>query len=350
MERYAEDLAGWMAERDHCVTVITNTPAAAEVDCGRPYRVIRHQPLIAQALLGSVDVVHVNGLSLKAIAGALIGQHRPVVTHAGYQAICPVGLAWSKEGRCEIAGQTSDPCSVCPQRGFAGRSNVRLHRAGAAAAAVNVCVSRYLAERANVPRSVTIYNPVSDRAFKAELGSHQHDGVVVFAGRLVAEKGLDVLLHAVAMLPGVRLRIAGKGPMRSVWQRLAAEIGVGGRTEFLGAMSLAELGQLYSDASVVCVPSAWQEPFGYVAAEAMAMGRAVVATPSGALPELLADARGFVAAAATPKALAAVLQEALQDGGRRKRAERKARDFALSNLSMECVGPKYEALYQKAAS
>ena len=116
----------------------------------------------------------------------------------------------------------------------------------------------------------------------------------------MAEKGLDVLLHAVSMLPGVRLRIAGDGPMRSEWQRLADEIGVGGRAEFLGAMSLGELGGLYADAAVVCVPSAWQEPFGYAAAEAMAMGRAVVATPSGALPELLGDDRGFIAAAPTP--------------------------------------------------
>ena len=260
------------------------------------------------------------------------------------------GLAWSAKDRCEVAARTSGRCSVCPHQGLASRANVRLHRAGAAAAAVNVCVSRYLAERVNVPRSLTIYNPVSDRAFKADLGSHQQDDVVVFAGRLVAEKGLDVLLRAVAMMPGVRLRIAGDGPMKSVWQRLAAEIGVGDRAEFLGAKSLAELGELYADAAVVCVPSAWEEPFGYAAAEAMAMGRAVVATPSGALPELLADGRGFVAAAATPEVLAETLHAALEDDDRRKSAERKARDFALSDLSIECVGPQYEALYQAAAS
>ena len=67
---------------------------------------------------------------------------------------------------------------------------------------------------------------------------------------------------------------------------------------------LLKLGGLYADAAVVCVPSAWQEPFGYAAAEAMAMGRAVVATPSGALRELLGDGRGFVAAAPTSDALA----------------------------------------------
>ncbi len=351
MERFAEDLADWMAARDHSVTVLTRTPGAADADRHKPYRVVRDsRPSITASTLSNADVVHVNGLSVKAIARALVSKHRPVVTHAGYQAICPVGLAWSTSGRCDIAVRTADRCSVCPQKGLAGRANVGLHRAGAAAATVNVCVSRYLAERVNVPRSVTIYNPVSDRAFKVELGSHKQDDVVVFAGRLVAEKGLDVLLQAVAMLPGVRLRIAGDGPMRSVWQRLAAEIGLGDRVEFLGAMSLAELGELYADAAVVCVPSAWEESFGYAAAEAMAMGRAVVATPSGALPELLGDGRGFVAAASTPEALTVSLHEALEDHCRRKGVERKARDFALSNLSMKCVGPKYEAVYDSAAS
>jgi len=197
---------------------------------------------------------------------------------------------------------------------------------------------------------VTVYNPVAGTAFEAEFGSRPQDDVVVFAGRLVAEKGLDVLLHAVAMLPEVRLQIAGEGPMRRVWQRLAAEIGLDNRAEFLGAKSFAELVELYADATVACVPSLGPEAFGYAAAEAMALGRAVVAAPSGALPELLADDRGFVAAAPTPKALARTLHQALEDAGRRKAAERKARDFALNNLSLECVGTKYEALYQEAAT
>jgi glycosyltransferase involved in cell wall biosynthesis len=138
--------------------------------------------------------------------------------------------------------------------------------------------------------------------------------------------------------------------MRSVWGRLAAEIGVDERTAFLGAKSFDELGELYEGATVACVPSAWQEPFGYAAAEAMAMGRAVVATPSGALPELLADGRGFLAAASTPEALAGALRKALEDGSRRRIAERKAREFALTDLSIERVGPQYEALYRAAAS
>ena len=207
MERFSEDLGldGGPRSLRHSPDVY---PWCCRSRLARPYRVIRERSLTAEAVVDNVDVIHVNGLSLKAIARALLAKHRPVVTHAGYQAICPMGLAWSTSSRCDVAEQTSGRCSVCPQ-GLHGRAKVRLHRAGAAAAAVNVS-SRYLAERANVPRSVTIYNPVSDRVFKAELGGNLQDDMVVFAGRLVAEKGLDVLLRAVAMLPGVRLRVAGE--------------------------------------------------------------------------------------------------------------------------------------------
>jgi len=351
MERFAEDLAEWMAARDHSVTVLTHTPGAVGGDRHRNYRVARRvRPTVTASILGNADVVHVNGLSLKGIAAASMARHRPVVTHQSYPSICPVAVAWSERGNCDVAPQTSSRCSVCPKQGLAGRARVGLHRAGAAAAAVNVCVSRYLAAETNLPRSVTVYNPVSRRAFDSELNSGEQNELVVFAGRLVTEKGVDVLLRAMAILPNVQLRIAGEGPMKLTWERLAVEIGVGDRARFLGAKSFAELIEIYGDAAVLCVPTLSRESFGYAAAEAMAMGRAVVATPSGALPELLADGRGFISAAATPGALAAALQQALGDGDRRKRAERKARDFALNSLSVDTLGPQYEALYQAAAS
>lgn len=350
MERFAEDLASWMAARGHFVTVMTRTSAPSRSDRGKPYRILRGGgPLATAGAFAGIDAVHINGLSLKGIARSSIAGQRPVVTHAGYQAICPAGLAWSARGLCNVRMGGADRCSVCPRAGVAGRANVRLHRLGAAVAAANVCVSDYLAKRTNLPRSVMIYNPISKVAFESELDGDRRD-LVLFAGRLVTEKGLDLLLHAMVLVPDVRIRIAGEGPMRSTWERLAGEIGLAGRVRFLGAKSFTELVEHYRDAAVVCVPTLSPESFGYTAAEAMAMGRAVVATPSGALPELLADGRGFVAAAATPKALAAALREALENGGRRKRAEKRARDFALSNLSVDCVGPQYEALYESAAS
>jgi len=204
--------------------------------------------------------------------------------------------------------------------------------------------------RLNLPRTTTIHNPVPSISSIGTKGDPANTDLIAFAGRFVAEKGLDLLLHALVKLPGIRLEVAGDGPLAKDWRELARRVGIADRVKFLGAQSLEGVTTLYRSAAVVCMPSLWQEPFGYAAAEAMALGRAVVATPSGALPELLADGRGFVAAAPTPGALAATLKAVLTDGDRRRSAEVKARDFALNKLSLESIGPKYEALYEAAAS
>jgi glycosyltransferase involved in cell wall biosynthesis len=119
---------------------------------------------------------------------------------------------------------------------------------------------------------------------------------------------------------------------------------VAARMRFLGVLPLEGVAELYARATVVCVPSIMCEAFGYAAAEAMAM--AVVGTPAGALRELLGAGRGFMAEAVSSKALVQALEDALGDG----EARRRARDFALAELSVEAIGPRYIGIYQEAAA
>jgi glycogen(starch) synthase len=345
MERFAEELATWLACRGHDVTVATRIAGHAE-DHRRPYRVLRALRLpVLQRALREADAVHVNGLSLRGIAAAVSARRRPVVTHAGYQAVCPTGLAWSPAGGCHPG---PGPCRVCPGTGLRGQAAVRAHRAGARAAASNACVSRYAARRLALPRSVTVYNPVHIGAFDG--GAPAEDDLVAVAARMVREKGLDLLIRTLRFLPKVRLEVAGDGPLRTRLVRLAAEEGVDRRVRFRGSLPVEGVAELYTRAAVVCVPSLWPEPFGYAAAEAMAMGRAVVATPRGALVELLDEGRGFIAKDASPKALAEALSRALGEPGPRLEAARRAKAFAVSELSVEAIGPRYESLYEGAAA
>jgi glycosyltransferase involved in cell wall biosynthesis len=123
-------------------------------------------------------------------------------------------------------------------------------------------------------------------------------------------------------------------------------MGLSDRVEFLGALPFEELADVYTASSVVCVPSLWQEPFGYAAAEAMAMGCPVVATPSGALPELLSDGRGYVAETFTSDALAAALRLALGDPGAARAAGERARDWSREQLTVDVIGPRYLELFE----
>jgi glycogen(starch) synthase len=205
-----------------------------------------------------------------------------------------------------------------------------------------------LEARVCVSRSTVIYNPVRTAAFhfRSEEGGTD---LVGFAGRLVREKGLDLLIHALRRLPGVRLEIAGDGPLRGFYESCVEEAGIAKRVRFLNTLPPSGVADLLCRAAVVCVPSLWAEPFGYAVAEAMAMGRPVVATPNGAFLELLRDGRGFLAADSSPQSLASTLRRALEDPTEGVRAGESARSFAIRNLSLDALGPRYEALYERSA-
>ena len=107
------------------------------------------------------------------------------------------------------------------------------------------------------------------------------DGPVLAVGRLVPEKGFDVLVDAAARA-GVAVVVVGDGDER------AALAGRGGDVVFVGSVPPADLAAHYAAARLVCVPSR-REGFGMVAAEALAAGRAVVGTTVGGLTDLVTE-------------------------------------------------------------
>jgi glycogen(starch) synthase len=117
---------------------------------------------------------------------------------------------------------------------------------------------------------------------------------VFFAGRLVPQKGVDVLLRAFGAVlrrhPDAALVLAGDGEQRLYLERLANFLGIRRHVTFLGWTAGLDLPALYRSAVVTAVPSLY-EPFGLVALEAMACGRPVVAARVGGLCEIVEDGR-----------------------------------------------------------
>jgi glycosyltransferase involved in cell wall biosynthesis len=142
-------------------------------------------------------------------------------------------------------------------------------------------------------------------AARAE-GSGSDEHIVLSPGRLVWEKGHQDVLRAVALLAreGVeaRVRIVGSGPEEGRLRAYADELGLGDRTE-IGAVAYDEMPEVFASAScmvLASLPSAgaqlhlfdvphafWEEQFGMVLAEAMAARLDILATTSGAIPEVL---------------------------------------------------------------
>jgi glycogen(starch) synthase len=153
----------------------------------------------------------------------------------------------------------------------------------------NVAISCSLAQSLSVP-AIIIGNPYSDTIFKLRKNIPR-DRDLVYLGRLVSEKGIDLLIYALKDLHlrglTVRLSIIGSGPEEPALRDLAGKLGLGGHIDFVGAKSGEELARQLNAHRVLVVPSGLPEPFGIVALEGIASGCVVVASRAGGLPDVV---------------------------------------------------------------
>lgn len=123
----------------------------------------------------------------------------------------------------------------------------------------------------------------------ASVWQPSHDGsYALYVGRLVPEKGVDVLIRAAARRPEVPVRIVGTGPQEAALKALAAMLGAH-NVAFVGAKSGDALRAEYAGARFVVVPSVWYEVFGLVVLEAYASGKPVIASQIGGLAEMVKE-------------------------------------------------------------
>ncbi|WP_228255362.1 glycosyltransferase family 4 protein [Ornithinimicrobium avium] len=117
----------------------------------------------------------------------------------------------------------------------------------------------------------------------------QEEQVVLAAGRVVEKKGFDLLIRAAqAFPPHARVQIVGEGPGQKGLEKLATELGIRSRIDFLGRKDAGEVQRLMAKADVVVVPSR-VEAFGIVVLEAWASGTPLVATTRGGPADLVTD-------------------------------------------------------------
>lgn len=178
----------------------------------------------------------------------------------------------------------------------------------------------------------------------------------VFAsGRLSPEKGFPILLSAWStLLPRIgaaRLKIAGEGPERMALERYIRHLGLEGSVELLGWTSRADIAEHLNQSQFVVVPSIWEEPFGLVAAEALMAGRAVVASRTGGLPELIHHRKnGMLVRPGDIFDLSATLYFMATDPTAATTFGAQAYDDALTSFALETCVAHYLALYEEMTS
>jgi glycosyltransferase involved in cell wall biosynthesis len=277
IETVSELLAEEFQDQGHKVTLVTQTPATGPDTAA--FRIVRRPGLLELLRLVRVaDVVFQSNISLR-MAWPLLLLRRPwVVVHH----------TW------------------IPHTGLAGKLKRSVLRY-----ASNISVSRAVANDLPVP-SVVVPNPYRAALFRVVEGVPR-DLDVIFVGRLVSDKGADVLVAALGRLRdrGLRLRttIVGSGPEEDALRDQVRKLGLAGQVEFAGYRSGETLVQILNRHRTLVVPSVWEEPFGVVVLEAIACGCLPVVARSGGLPDA-AGALGRVFAKSDAGALADQLADA----------------------------------------
>lgn len=302
------------------------------------------------------DVAHVR-LFLGQLSPAILPLLRkiPAIHHvAWYRSICPIGTKMLPGGASchEPAGAAClrhrcFPAWAWPPAMLQMNLSRRWQDSFNIVVANSYATRQRLAEEGVHPVEV-IWNGVPVRALRGPLAEHP---TVVFAGRLLWEKGADLLLDAfaqvVARFPGAKLLIAGDGPERSNIVSQIDRLRLHSHVRLLGHLSRPDLEREFANAWVQVVPSRWEEPFGLVAAEALMRGTAVIASNAGGLAEFVRhDETGILVAPQDPQALAEALQALLLNPELADGMGLRGRAFAMQYLTEDIFVDRFVNLYE----
>jgi glycogen(starch) synthase len=256
LEEIARICAVGLTKLGHDVTVLCETPN--DPPTSFPFRVLRKPSFAAAAKAArSCDAFLMFNMSLKALLLPLLFRKPLVICHQGW---------YGKD-----IGDVS----------FRARIKVWLSRLFAHNIACSSAVAEYISEPVEV-----IPNAYNDKLFRLRT-EIPRDRDVLFVGRLVSDKGANLLLEAMGKLSnkGIRptITITGSGPEEESLRQQVAALGLEAQTLFTGALRGEVLAETMNAHRVLVVPSIWAEPFGIVALEGIASGCHVVASRNGGL-------------------------------------------------------------------
>jgi glycosyltransferase involved in cell wall biosynthesis len=258
LERVSRALAEGFVKAGHAVCVITQTPAG-DIKDNFSFELIR-RPSVSRLfkLLRWCDVYFQNNISLRTAWPLLFVKKPWVVAHH----------IW-----------LTRPDGWVGVRDRLKRFLIRF--------AKNISVSRAIAADLPAP-SVVIGDPYEDKLF-VTLPGVEKSFPLIFVGRLVSDKGVDVLFQALKNLKTRNrtpsLTVVGEGPEEPFLRKLAVSLEIADQVHFVGVKQGSELVEFLNRHEILVVPSRWNEPFGVVALEGIACGCVVVGSQGGGLKE-----------------------------------------------------------------
>jgi glycosyltransferase involved in cell wall biosynthesis len=238
-----------------------------------------------------------------------------------------------------------------------GRLAARLKRLVLGRAAAVLPVSGDIARTLSLdPRAPVLRMGVDTASIRSIVGARvPSPGLVVCIGRLADKKGVDVLVEAVARVPGIRAEIIGDGTDRQALESRVRRLGVADRVAFLGRQPKREVLRALGRAEAVAIPSKVgaggdMEGTPVVLCEAMAAGAPVVASDLGGLGECIVDGKtGLLVPPGDVDALALALSKVASGAVDLSALGAAAAEEAARSLDIGEVGRAYDRVMKEAA-
>lgn len=274
-----------------------------------------------------------------------------VLTLHDYKLICPSYLALDKGRICTACNGASFWLPLSRHCHGSRLSELLLmaegfwHRWRRSYEAVDLFIapSRFLADLTarRIPREKIAVLP-NGIDLQGYTPHYDDKGYALYFGRLSREKGIETLLEAHKSLGNsLPLKVVGTGPLA---EGLARDFPA---VDFLGYKSGEELTTLIKEAAFVVVPSEWYENCSMVVLEAMALGKPVIGSNIGGIPEQIEDGgTGFLFPMGDRAVLAARMRELARDKDRRISMGRAARQKLENEFSLRKHCQELLALYQ----
>jgi len=316
IEVTSEILADEFTRMGSEVTLVTDTPSVSPDDYAFP--VVRQPDKKRLLELGKQsDVIFQNNISLKTLIPLLRAGKPVVVTTQTWLTRTNGSVSWQDRLKKLV---------------------LRLVH--------NVAISEPIAKTLPKPSTI-IHNPFQMRLFYPHHDEPKKRDIV-FVGRLVSDKGCDLILKALAILKNDRLTpsftVIGDGPERATLEAMTAELGLSGQVRFLGNLRESRALEMARHAIMV-VPSIWAEPFGIVALEGIATGCAMIVSERGGLPEAVGKC-GLLFPNGDVPALAAALRMLLTDNLKRQELVSEGEEH-LKGFSPPYIAERYMEVFRK---
>jgi glycosyltransferase involved in cell wall biosynthesis len=370
IETFAAQLARGLSMTDSseeiknfAVTVVTQVPGNEVDNPGvSPFRIVRKpSSLELWRLVGDSDRILLAGPAILPLAFALIRHKILIVSHHGYQSICPNGMLFQFPTQTCCPGHFAagryGECVKCnaPEEKLPGSIKILLltfiRRALSRRALSNVAVSEHVASRIALPRLRVIRNGVpeipSSRPFFAAGDAKAAPIVFAYVGRLVTEKGVSVLVQAAHVLKsrGCRFQvlIIGDGPEREPLQALASSLHLDNDVCFLGFQRGPQLEQSMNTVTALVMPSICEDVAPVAVLEQMMQERLIIGSKIGGLAEEIGDA-GFTFESGNANALAERMQQVIEQPDLAQPLGKRARERALAFYTLQRQLNEYREL------